>query len=173
MAKEKELDFVVTQDFKTPRVTATGNNKQPTRIDFKYFKKGQILKGVLHKDNQGNPDVLMLNGTMAVPLEVVKRVITKDIQTSGFDGDVSKSDAPTKISLKPKEGSKMKYLDAAIIGGIAGFILTIVSEKKGWLDANEESPYQNKLIGAGVGAVVGAFLIYRFGNNKEEIKAKS
>ncbi len=166
----KLQDFVVTQDFKTPKVTSTGNNRQPTRIDFKYFKKGSVIKGFLHTDKSGNPDVLMIHdGTLAVPLDVIKKVVVKDIQTSGFDGP-AKSDKP-KVSLKPKD-TKTRYLDAFVAGAIAGLILTIVSEKKGWLALNEESPYQNKLIGAAAGSVIAAFIVYRFNLHKAETKPK-
>lgn len=162
---DKPQSFIVTTDFKTPKVTSTGNNRQPTKIDFKYFKKGQIIKGVLHKDASGNPDVLMVEGTLAVPLEVVKRVIAKDISSADGTAVSSQIELP-KISVKPKD-KKTKYLDAVVIGAIAGFILTIVSEKNQWVSINEEKPHQNKLIGAGVGGVIGAFLVYRFGNKKE------
>lgn len=159
-------DFVLTKDFVSPMVVNTGHPSKPTRIEGKKFRKGEIIKGEL-KPTEANPEFVLVAGRLVVPIGFVRVVVTKSVnQTSSFDA--TKAEKP-KIDLKPKD-TKTKYIDAFVLGALAGLAAAIIAEKKGWIPANEAAPHQAKLIGAGIGAATGTYLMFRFGNKKIETK---
>jgi hypothetical protein len=156
-------NYVITQDFKSPYVVSTQHPKNPTKIMFAQFKKGQIIKGEL-KHSQGVPSFILYKDLVVVPLDFVKAVVTKDVFFDNADGDKK-----PLLELRKTSNPKVKYLDGAVVGAIIGFIGVYYAEKKGWLSPSEESPMQNKLIGMGVGALAGAYAIFRFRRPKSTV----
>jgi len=168
------MDFVATQDFKSPYVISTGMPHKPTAIKTKTFKKGEIICGEMIKKN-GKPAFVMYKSTIVVPLSCVKQVLVKDINvnngqgSSGADGSSNSSSSSSNdnkpkvivdIKSNGKSVDKRKYLDAIIVGGLVGFGVTFLAEKKGWIAVASQ---KNKIIGAVSGALAGAYLMYRFG----------
>lgn len=170
MEDKNKKDYVLIRDYTAQYVVTTGKPNSPANIQNKLLAKGSIVKGILHKDKQGNPTFVMVGETMVVPVTVLKKVVTKGIESSSFEGDSENTSKPM-LAIPKAKNNKEKYMDAVIIGAIAGFLLTIVAEKKGWLGGGEESenPYQFKAIGAGIGALAGAYFVYRFTKKKSEI----
>ena len=153
-----KLDFVATQDFKSPYVISTGQPHRPTAIKTKQFKKGDIIVGEMKTAN-GKPAFVLWKGVVVVPLSCVKQVITKDINASSADGMVT-SDKPKTVIVKEKQKEgKKQYIDAAIIGAVIGFGAAYFAEKKAWIA--EQPNHKNKLIGAAIGAAAGMYWIYR------------
>ena len=158
------MDFVATMDFKSPYVVTTGVPHRPTQIKAKKFKKGEIICGEL-KESKGKPAFVLHRGVIVVPLECVKKVIVKDVvvneapKVSSAEGSGNGSG---KINIEKKSflnDGKKKFFDAMIIGGVAGFGGVYFAEKKGWI---AEPSKKNKLIGVVAGALLGAYLVYRF-----------
>ena len=151
--------YIVTQDFKSPVVRVTGMPHKPQDIRFKRFRKGDIIKGELkHANNE--PAFILVGGACVVPLNVVKELVTKEI-TSNAEGTEEKK--PIKIT--PKEGPRMKYLDAVIIGAALGVGGAYLAEKQGWIAMPDK---KNKIYGALIGAAVGLYFVYRFKLNKSK-----
>jgi hypothetical protein len=162
------MDFVATQDFKSPYVISTGMPHKPTQIKTKAFKRGEIIVGEMKTDKYGKPAFVMHKGVMVVPLSCVKIVVTKDINpnvTSNADGgDISAKPKTVVVNNKSTATAtatekKKKYLDGMILGALAGFGATYYAEKKGWIPLPEQ---KNKIIGAVVGALAGAYMVFRF-----------
>lgn len=158
------MDFVATQDFKSPYVVSTGMPHKPTQIKTKSFKKGEIIVGELKNDKYGKPAFVMHKGVMVVPLSCVKIVVTKDINpnvSSSADGGDISAKPKTVVVNKPTSDTekKKKYLDGMILGALAGFGAAYYAEKKGWIAVPEQ---KNKIIGAVVGALAGAYMVFRF-----------
>lgn len=152
--------FVVSQDFKTPYVRVTGHPRNPQQLKFKTFRKGDIINGELkHANNQ--PAFVLVEGTLVVPLEVVKKVITKDV-VSNADGKAEKEAAKKKPLLS--SNPKVQYLDAMIIGGVAGVGAIYLAEKQGWLPVVDK---KNKIYGGIAGALLGLYLVYRYKQSKK------
>jgi hypothetical protein len=149
-----QKNYVITQDFKSPYVVSTQHPKNPTKIMFAKFKKGQIIKGEL-KHSQGVPSFILFKDMVVVPLDFVKSVVTKEVVLSA-DGD-----SKPLIEVKKTNNPKVKYLDGAIIGALIGLAGAYYAEKRGWLTPSEENPMQNKLIGLAVGALAGAYATFR------------
>jgi hypothetical protein len=159
------MDFVATQDFKSPYVVSTGMPHKPTQIKTKSFKKGEIIIGEMKTDKYGKPAFVMHKGVMVVPLSCVKIVVTKDINpnvTSNADGgDISAKPKTVVLSKSATSTTekKKKYLDGMILGALAGFGATYYADKKGWISLPEQ---KHKIIGAVVGALAGAYVVFRF-----------
>jgi hypothetical protein len=158
------MDFVATRDFKSPYVISTGMPHKPTAIKMKDFKKGEIISGSMIKKN-GKPAFVMYKSTIVVPLSCIKQVIVKDINapvTSSAEGDTKTETKPrvvVDIKSNGKSVDKKKYFDGIIVGALVGFGATFLAEKKGWIAVPSQ---KNKMIGAGVGAVIGLYVAYRF-----------
>lgn len=161
----KSKSYVFTQDYKAVYVVSTGIAHKPTQIKYKKFKKGQIIKGVLNSPN-GKPSFVMVNDTLVVPESVLKQVVTKDISpSSSFQG----GDGETKVTISPTKktaDAKTQYIDGIVLGTVSGLILAHVAEQKEWIPKSEESPYQNKLIGAVVGALAGVYIVFKIRSKK-------
>jgi hypothetical protein len=158
------MDFVATQDFKSPYVVSTGMPHKPTQIKTKSFKKGEIIVGEMKTDKFGKPAFVMHKGVMVVPLSCVKIVVTKDINpnvSSSADGGDISAKPKTVVVNKPTSDTekKKKYLDGMILGALAGFGAAYYAEKKGWIAVPEQ---KNKVIGAVIGALAGAYVVFRF-----------
>lgn len=148
--------YVVTQDFKSPWVRMTGRPNKPQELRFKLFKKGEIVNGEMkHANNQ--PAFVLVKGVLMLPLSVVKEVITKDVSVSAEGGEEKKD--TKKISLQSM--SKVKYVDAIVIGAIIGAGAVFLAEKQGWLVSPDK---KNKVYGAIGGALLGTYLVYRTKN---------
>lgn len=149
--------YIVTQNFKSPVVRVTGMPHKPQEIRFKQFRKGDIIKGELkHANNQ--PAFVLVGGACVVPLSVVKELVTKEIVSNANGTEEQK---PIKIT--PKEGPRMKYMDAVVIGGVLGAGAAFLAEKQGWIAMPDK---KNKIYGALIGAAVGLYFVYRFKLNK-------
>lgn len=152
MAKES---YILTQDFKSPYVRATGNGRNPQMINAKQFRKGEIIVGEMkHANNK--PAFVLVNGALVVPLQVLKKVVTQDV-TSAADGSAPKeTKAPiTLASTAPK----IKYIDAIVGGIILGVGGVYLAEKQGWI---KEPDNKNKIYGAIIGALAGVYIVYRY-----------
>ena len=152
------MDFVATQDFVTPYVVSTGMPHKPTKICKKQFKKGEIITGEIKTAN-GKPSFVLHKGVMVVPLSMVKQVITKDINLSNIDGDTTKTNPKVEVKVvKPTEIKNKKILDGLVIGAVLGFAGTILAEKQGLIATIDK---KNRIIGAVIGATLGAYIMYR------------
>lgn len=156
--------YIFGYDYKAPCVVATGHPKNPQGIQFKQFRKGQIIQGEL-KHSNNKPAFVFHQGTFVIPLSVVKELVTKEIghsaeTKSNAPGDLSDFDQPKKPTVK------IKMMDAAILGGLAGVLLVYVSEKQGWIS---EPDKKYKLYGAIGGAALGAYLIHRTSPKKPSV----
>ena len=111
--------YIMTTDYKSPYVTATGLPHNPTAIRFKKLRKGEIIKGELkHANNK--PAFILMSGVCVVPLDVVKELVTKAV-VEHDDSKESKSSADgsaIKIAKPSKASSSVRYIDAMIIGGL-------------------------------------------------------
>lgn len=157
--------YVVTKDFKTPYVRVTGMAKNPSATQYKLFKKGDVINGELkHVNNQ--PSFIMVAGTLVVPLEVVKELYAKDV-TSNVTGEKEEGEKKEEVV---QTNPKIKYFDAAIIGGLLGIGAVILAEKQAWI-APVEKKY--KVYAVIAGALVGAYFVYRFKVNKPKAVVKN
>lgn len=151
--------YIMTGDYKAPYVTATGLAHDPSSIRLKRFRKGQIVKGEMkHANNK--PAFVLVNGVCVVPISYVKELVTKEIKVS-VDGTKSSAEQvvpniePPKVNTNPK----IRYMDAALIGGLLGFAIVYLAEKQGMLQPSEQHNY--KLYGAIGGALLGGYFVYR------------
>lgn len=153
--------YLVVKDFKTPVVYSGGAHpKLQSEVKYIGFKKGAIIDGKLKTKANGEPDYVIHKGSVVIPIAAVKELALKEVVSN-----VSGEDAPLPIEKRiiPESKSKVKYIDSAIIGGLIGLGVVLLAEKKGWLVEQEEAkiPYQNKLIGIGVGALFGYYYTHR------------
>ena len=156
------MNFVVTKNFKSPYAVATGLPHKPTGLKTMPFKKGQIISGELKKDGRGDTAFVMYKGTIVVPLDCVKQVVTKEVNMSNAVGPVRSSIVMNRPQTKVEE--KNMYIDAIILGAIAGFASVYYAEKKGMI---ETTSMNNKIIGAALGGAAFGYLTYRFKNKKK------
>jgi hypothetical protein len=160
--------YILTQDFKSPYVQITGRPDRPQAIKFKTFRRGDITKGELkHANNR--PAFVLVEGALVLPLEVVKELVTKEI-VSNASGSESKLPKPSEV-VKLSSNPKVQYIDAAIIGAAIGFGGVYFAEKKGWLPIDIDKKI--KIYGAIGGAILAAYLVYRFKSNKATIKKQT
>ncbi len=158
--------YLVISDFKTPYVTSSRNPRNPTQINWKRFKKGELIAGEL-KHTNNKPSFVMYNGVCVVPLSVLKAVVTKEILSSA-GGPVNEAPLGSETTKKivVKENPKIKYADAAIFGALIGLAGVFLANKKGWIKVPANINYA---YGAGVGAAAAVYFIYRQ-NNKPKPK---
>lgn len=159
----KRTSFIVTKMVKTPFVINTNQAHNPRVIKYKTFKPGDMVTGTIQLDKAGKPDFILVAKKLVVPISCVKELVTQEVVTSNADGQ---KNSDKKIKEFVKAGNpKTKYIDAAVIGGVIGFAATWIAEKKGLISVPTK---QNKLIGAGLGAAVFMYLVYRILNNKKK-----
>lgn len=160
-----QKSYIFTQDYKAPYVTVTGLAHNPQKIQLKKFHKGEIVRGELkHANNK--PAFLLVNGVCVVSLDVVKELVTKAV-VSHADGTTS-----PQASAKPKKvvlptNPKVNYIDAMIIGAIAGIAGVYVAEKQGWIT---EPDRKYKLYGAAIGAAAAGYIVYRTKYGKPKVQ---
>lgn len=157
--------YIIVKDCKSPVVTNSQTAHKPAQIRFKHFRKGQIVQGELkHSGNQ--PSFVLVGRMCVVPLDCVKELQGKDIQTSGFTG-ADMDEAKKQPKVVKVENPKIKYLDALIIGGLVGFLAIHFGEKQGYITPNEENDKKNKMYGALGGALIGLYLVYRHSSTQK------
>jgi hypothetical protein len=153
--------YIVISDVKTPYVQATGVPHRPQQVRFKLIRKGEIIKGELkHANNK--PAFVLVNGALVVPLSALKELVTKEV-SSEFEGAATSEKKPIKLPSI----NKVKYVDALIVGALAGVGGAYFMEKQGWLG---EPDKKNKLYGALIGGAVALYGLYRY---KAFLKDKS
>jgi len=153
--------YIVISDVKTPYVQATGVPHRPQQVRFKLIRKGEIIKGELkHANNK--PAFVLVNGALVVPLSALKELVTKEV-SSEFEGAATSEKKPIKLPSI----NKVKYVDALIVGALAGVGGAYLMEKQGWLG---EPDKKNKLYGALIGGAVALYGLYRY---KAFLKDKS
>jgi len=153
--------YIVTQDCNSPYVSYTGHPKNPNSIKMKRFRKGEIVNGELkHANNK--PAFVLVEGSLVLPLESVKEIVSKEI-TSNANGDDSKSENTKKSIIE--NPPKIQYIDGVVIGAILGAGAIYLAEKQGWIAMPEK---KNKIYGAIAGALLSVYLIHRFKLNKPQ-----
>ena len=161
--------YVLQQDFATPYVIATGRPHNPQQIKVKKFRKGDIVKGELkHANNQ--PAFVLVQGTLVLPLEVIKELVTKaivDNNTPPIPVDYVEDKKFTEITAKDKKSSfdalkssnpKVNYIDSMIIGSIVGLGAMYLVKRQNWIEEFDNKYY---LYAGLAGAIGGAYIIYR------------
>lgn len=155
--------YIVIKAFKSPVVFSGGSHpKLRAQVKYAFFKKGQVISGTLKTKENGEPDYIIHKGTLVVPIDAVKELITKEM-VSNSDGDVDLIKKQVDNKILGKSTNKVRFIDSAIIGGIIGFSVVWYAEKKGWLKEREDAkiPHQNKLIGLAIGGLLGAYYTHR------------
>ncbi len=158
--------YRIKENMKAPYVVATGNSRNPTRVEYKQFRKGELINGEMkHANNK--PALVLVKGVIPIPIWNIEAVVTKEINatpeaTSNADA-AQKKEAPKKIEIK---SNKHLYLHAAVIGIVLGVAGAIVAEKKVWVPANPK----NKLYGALIGMGSAIYLTYAFKDYFTQVK---
>ncbi len=151
---------MVTHNFTAPYAVSTGNPRNPTTMREKRFKAGQIISGSLQKVN-GKPNFVLFNDVVVIPLSVVKAVVTKEI-VSNVSGKGTPNTIPngmeTTRNFVIEKSPKTRYMDAALAGAALGLIVVYLANKKGWIKIPNNMNYA---YGSGIGAILGAYAIYR------------
>lgn len=167
--------YVLTQDFATPYVVATGMPNNPQQIKVKKFRKGDIIKGELkHANNQ--PAFVLVGKTLVIPLEVIKELVTKAIidndtppipvdviHDSSFEDTIVK-DKKSAISALKSEDPKVNYIDSMIIGGIVGLGAMYLVKRQNWIEEFDKKYF---LYASLAGAIAGAYIVYRTRSSKK------
>ena len=164
--------YIVIKDFKTPYITSSHDPRNPIKTNWKKFRRGDIISGELkHANNK--PAFVLYNGVAVIPLNVIKAVVTKEILSSASgpgkesEGNTELPGRETTRNVVKIENPRVKYTDAAIVGAIIGLAGVFLANKKGWIKVPATI---NFAYGAGAGALLAAYFIYR-NNNKPKIKA--
>jgi len=156
----KKETYLITSNFKTPYVRSTGNPRNPTEIKFKMFKKGDLVSGELKQAN-GRPAFILYNGVCVIPLSVAKAVVTKEILSSGAEGNTTPLGRETTKKVITKENPKIKYMDGILVGALIGLGAVYLANKKSWIKVPNN---MNFAYGAGIGSALAAYFIYRKNN---------
>ena len=148
--------YILIKDVQSPIVLNTNLPHKPVAVRYKLFKKGKQVNGFLQMKD-GKPAYVLVGGSFVIPIEAVKQVVVKEV-TSGTDGKKTTQ----KIEKIVNGGNPtVKYLDAGILGAIAGFGVVWLAEKKGWIKIPD---IKNKYIGIAIGAGLAMYTVYRFRN---------
>lgn len=156
--------YIITSDFKTPYVRSTGNPRNPTEIKFKVFKRGELVTGEL-KHAHGKPSFILYNGVCVIPLSVAKAVVTKEITSAATGGNETPLGKETTKNIVTKENPKLKYMDAMLVGAVVGLGAVYLGNKKGWIKNPQNI---NFAYGAGIGAALAGYFIYRKNNKPKK-----
>jgi len=165
----KEKAYIVTRDFKAPYVVATGIIHKPQRIEFKKFRKGQVIKGVMKFAN-GKPAFVLVKGVIPVELTCLADIKTTEIVVSNADGNTEQKSGMPKV-VSTNTNPKIKYIDAMLIGAVVGAVGVHFAEKKGYIPNPDQ---KNKIYGAVAGGLLAWYVVYRQSTDKKkEIKPKT
>ena len=167
--RSKLQTYIVTKPFETPEVYNTGSSHQKAQIGFKRFRKGEIIRGEL-KLAQGKPAFVLLGRMTIIPLTNIKKLVTKSVVRegspfSGADG-VKRAADPDYIKKYTQKSkvTKIKYLDAVLVGGVLGGLGFWFAEKKGLIPSTNP---KNKLYAAAAGSALCFYAIYRYTQSKQ------
>lgn len=161
--------YIITHDVKSPYIVATGLPHNPQEVRLKLFRKGQVVKGELkHANNK--PAFLLVNGVCVIGLDVVKELVTKEINSNASGGTTTSAakviDKTVGLS-KDNSNPKVRYIDAMIVGALLGVGAVFLADKQGWI---KEPDKKHKLYGAIGGAIVGYYFMYRKKTQKPKFK---
>ena len=122
-----------------------------------------MISGEMIYDNN-KPNFVLYNGSCVVPLSVIKAVVTKEIISNA----TGKGNVPfeTTKNIVKVENPKVKYMDAMLFGAVVGVGVVYLANKQNWI---AEQDNKNYAYGAGAGALLFAYFVYRK-NNKPKIK---
>jgi hypothetical protein len=162
--------YIVTKDFKTPYITSSHDPRNPIKTNWKAFRKGDLIAGELkHANNK--PAFVLYNGVAVIPLSVIKAVVTKEILSttpmSSVEGNTELPGHETTKKVVEVKNKKVTYMDAMLVGAVVGLGAIFLANKKMWIKVPNNINYA---YGAGAGAFLAAYIIYRK-NNKPKIKA--
>jgi len=156
----KKQTYMITSNFTAPYAVSTGNPRNPTTMREKRFRKGEIISGSLQK--VGNkPNFVLYNDVVVIPLSVVKAVVTKEIVSSAAgsgNANTIPNGMETTKNFVIEKSPKTKYMDAALAGAAIGLVLVYIANKKAWIKVPNNMNYA---YGAGIGAFLGAYAIFR------------
>ena len=126
--------FILTQDYKTPYVRYTGIPHNPNTLQYKSFRKHEIVRGEL-KHYNNKPLCVIIGEGLFLPLNVVKKVVTKDV-VSDASGETTIKEKVEKavISSNPK----IQLFDSFLVGAALGAAGVFFAEKKGWIATPEK-----------------------------------
>lgn len=161
--------YVISKDCRVPSVVVSTHPKRGTQMNFKTFRRGDIIQGEMK--HSGNEPAFILSDNLVIPIACVKVLETREI-LSEASGTPTQAEADKAIKdVVVKTTPKVQYLDAAIIGAIAGAAIVFIIEKKTtWIKVPAK---EYKIYGALAGALAGAYFIYRNKNTtKVTIKPK-
>jgi hypothetical protein len=169
-----KTDYILTKDVDVPCVTMQGGHPDPskrTQVRTVRFSKGEVIKGELKHANNEPATVLAGkdNKLFVFPLSVLKQLTTKEI-ISNADATQSQPATPLKKYVAPATTTKVKYVDALVVGGLVGYVATFWAQKK-YPQYVGPDP-KNRLYGAIVLAGIGMFLVYRVTQNSTKIKTQ-
>jgi hypothetical protein len=162
--------YIITKTVDSPMVISSQTAHKPAQVKMKRFRKGQIVQGELkHAENQ--PAFVLVGRMCVIPLECVKELEGKEIVSkfSGSDMD-EKKEQEKKAEPITVSNPKVQYLDAILMGGAIGFVGTHYAIKKGWLQTEDSKA---RIYGAVLGAVLGAYLVFRSQAQKATLKTNT
>ena len=160
--------YIFTHDCKAPYVEITGKPHMPQEIKFLKFRKGDQVRGELkHANNK--PAFILGPKNAIIPIDCVKELVTKAVvggdkaTMSSFNGN----DDQQNKKITVQSNTKVRYIDAMLLGGAVGLIGVVIAEKQGWI-AEPDNKY--KWYGALAGAVAAAYIVYRTSNSKPKVQ---
>lgn len=165
--------YILQQDFKAPYMRVTGNPRKPGKLCGFSYKKGDVITGELKHANDQPAMVLVVRNGIQLPFPVgmVKEVSEKEVGATTDSAPVSSSaDGESEKTITSKimsNNPKIQYLDAAIIGGLLGFLAIWGAEKKGLIISSIPGDKKNKIYGVIAGSLVALYVVYRIKNNKK------
>ena len=155
--------YIVTKDFKSPYVVSTGMGHNPQRIQYKTFRKGQIISGQMQTSN-GKPAFLMVNGVLPVDLNYIKEVVTKDFDEPKSNASGKETSIEKKLSIGGGSNNpQIKYVDGFLLGSAVGYLAVVAMTKYGYL-TNVTTKF--KIYGTLAGGLLSAYLVYRNNSSK-------
>ena len=160
--------YIFTHDCKAPYVEITGKPHMPQEIKFLKFRKGDQVRGELkHANNK--PAFILGPKNAIIPIDCVKELVTKAVvggdkaTMSSFNGN----DDQQNKKITVQSNTKVRYIDAMLLGGAVGLIGVVIAEKQAWIS---EPDNKYKWYGALAGAVAAAYIVYRTSNSKPKVQ---
>jgi len=154
--------FIITKEVNVPIVSSQVAHR-PAQVKFRKFRKGQLVQGELkHANNK--PSFVLVGRMCVIPVECVKEIQGKEVSSNVTGQELSQKLQTQQVTANKKvapSNTKVKYLDALLIGGLVGFGGVYFAEKKGWLQGEDN---KMKMYGAITGAILGMYYVYRSQN---------
>lgn len=158
--------YVLTQDYKAPSSQVYQIPNRPPQVCFKQFRKGDTINGELkHVNNK--PSIVLAQGGLIFPISVIKELVTKEVISDASGESKQEEKKTVQNIIAPANNTKIRYLDAIIIGAVLGIGGAYLAEKQGWLPTVDK---KNKIYGALIGAGLVFYLTYRHTQNKVQSK---